>query len=192
MVQWWEPCHSEQMRRRGMEVRKARLAYGQNSSGNAVLLLDRVLLILCFLPQVSHKQGGCAPHSLLSEVGSGGKQGLRSWEGCGAVHKFIEGTYRVDIYNLCNTHTKLSAWCVCVCVCVCKLLQLCLTLCDAMDRSLVGSSVHGRSSWPREWIGASCIAGKFFTVWATKEACHIVSLSAVLLNEWIVKEGNFI
>ena len=59
-------------------MQKARLAYGQNSSGNAVLLLDRVLLILCFLPQVSHKQGGCAPHSLLSEVGSGGKQELRS------------------------------------------------------------------------------------------------------------------
>ena len=40
--------------------------------------------------------------------------------------------------------------CVCVCVCVCvyvcvcvKLLQLCWTLCDDMDRSLPGSSVHG-------------------------------------------------
>ena len=34
--------------------------------------------------------------------------------------------------------------CVCVCVCVCAMsLQLCLTLCDPMDCSLPGSSVHG-------------------------------------------------
>ena len=34
--------------------------------------------------------------------------------------------------------------CVCVCVCVCVLVaQLCLTLCDAMDCSPPGSSVHG-------------------------------------------------
>ena len=34
--------------------------------------------------------------------------------------------------------------CVCVCVCVCVYLvaQLCLTLCDPMDRSLPGSSVQ--------------------------------------------------
>ena len=34
--------------------------------------------------------------------------------------------------------------CVCVCVCVCaKSLQSCPTLCDPMDCSLPGSSVHG-------------------------------------------------
>ena len=34
--------------------------------------------------------------------------------------------------------------CVCVCVCICaKLLQLCPTLCDSMDYSPPGSSVHG-------------------------------------------------
>ena len=82
-----------------------------------------VLLILCFHPQVSHKQGGCAPNSLLSEWDA---NGLRSWEGCGAVHKFIEGTDRVDIYNLCNTHSKLSAWHVCVCVCVCVCVYVCV------------------------------------------------------------------
>ena len=26
------------------------------------------------------------------------------------------------------------------------------------------------SSWPRDWIPASCIAGRFFTIWATREA----------------------
>ena len=64
--------------------------------------------------------------------------------------------------------------------------QLCPTLCDSMDRSLPGSSVHGilqprilewiaisfsrGSSPPREWPWVSCIAGWFFTVWATREA----------------------
>ena len=54
----------------------------------------------------------------------------------------------------------------------------CLILCDPMDCSLSDSSVHGilqakilewvaisfsrRSSWPRDWTQASCIAGGFF------------------------------
>ena len=72
-----------------------------------------------------------------------------------------------------------------------KLLQSCPTLCDPMDCNLPGSSVHGilharilewvampssrGSSWPRNWTPVSCIAGKFFTVWATREA-QLVSL----------------
>ena len=32
---------------------------------------------------------------------------------------------------------------VCVCVCVCIHAQSCLTLCEPMDYSLPGSSVHG-------------------------------------------------
>ena len=58
--------------------------------------------------------------------------------------------------------------------------QLCLTLCNPMDRSLPGSSVHGilqarilewvaisfsrGSSRPRDQTWASCIAGSFFTI----------------------------
>ena len=64
--------------------------------------------------------------------------------------------------------------------------QSCLTLCDPMDCSLPGSSVHGifnarvlewvaiyfsrGSSRPRDWIPVSCIAGRRFIVWATREA----------------------
>ena len=33
--------------------------------------------------------------------------------------------------------------CVCVCVCVCFIAQSCPTLCDLMDCSPPGSSVHG-------------------------------------------------
>ena len=64
--------------------------------------------------------------------------------------------------------------------------QSCLTLCDPMDCSLPGSSVHGiprarklewvaipfsrGSSRHMDWTQVSHIAGRFFTVWATREA----------------------
>ena len=32
------------------------------------------------------------------------------------------------------------------------------------------------SSWPRGWIWVSCIAGKFFTVWANREAQDLYNL----------------
>ena len=74
-----------------------------------------------------------------------------------------------------------------MCVYVCVLVaHLCPTLCDPIDCSLPGSSVHGflqarilewvaipfsrGSTWPRDWTWVSCIAGRFFTVWATREA----------------------
>ena len=62
----------------------------------------------------------------------------------------------------------------------------CVTLRDPMDCSPQGSSIHGisqarilervaissskRSSWPRGWTCVSAIAGRFFTIWATREA----------------------
>ena len=61
--------------------------------------------------------------------------------------------------------------------------QWCLTFCDPMDWSLPGSPVHEilqarilewvaipfsrGSSRPRNWTQVSCIASKFFTIWAT-------------------------
>ena len=82
---------------------------------------------------------------------------------------------------------------VCVCVCVWererereRVAQSCLTLCNPMDYSPGGSSVHGilqarilewvaipfsrGSSRPRDRTRVSCIAGRFFTIWATREA----------------------
>ena len=63
--------------------------------------------------------------------------------------------------------------------------QSCLTLCDHMNFSLPGSSIHGifqarilewivisfsrRSSQPRDQTWVSCIAGRRFTIWATRE-----------------------
>ena len=67
--------------------------------------------------------------------------------------------------------------------------QSCLTLCNPMDCSPPGSSVHGilwarilewvaisfsrGSSQPRDRTWVSCIAGRFHTVWATSQV-HII------------------
>ena len=64
--------------------------------------------------------------------------------------------------------------------------ESCPTLYNSMDYSPPGSSVHGSlqarilewvaislsrgSSWPRDQTWVSCIAGRFFTFWATRKA----------------------
>ena len=69
--------------------------------------------------------------------------------------------------------------------------QSCPTLCDPMDCSLPGFAVHGIlqarilewvailfsrwSSRPRDRTWVSCIAGRFFTVWGTREAQMLLS-----------------
>ena len=66
-----------------------------------------------------------------------------------------------------------------------EVAQSCSTLCNPMDCSLPGSSVRGilqarvlewvaipfsrGSSLPRDWTQVSCIAGRRFTIWATRE-----------------------
>ena len=63
---------------------------------------------------------------------------------------------------------------------------MCPTPCDPIDCSPLVSSVHGisqsrilewvaipfsrRSSGPKDWTQVFCIAGRFFTIWATREA----------------------
>ena len=58
----------------------------------------------------------------------------------------------------------IHSWgvCVCVCVCVCErsITQSCPTLCDPMDFSLLGSSVHGIFQVRLlEWVVISCSGG---------------------------------
>ena len=66
-----------------------------------------------------------------------------------------------------------------------KVAQSCPTLCDPMDCTLPGSSIHGifqsrilewvaisfsrGSSRPRDWTLVSCIVGRRFTIWATRK-----------------------
>ena len=84
----------------------------------------------------------------------------------------------------------------------------CLTLCNPMDCSLSGSSVHGilwarilgwiaipfswGSSWPRDQTRVSRIAGRFFTGWVTSKAqCIYIKIIKLYIlnfikNCWIV------
>ena len=89
--------------------------------------------------------------------------------------------------------------CVCVCVCVCSVAQLCLTLCNPMECSPPGSSVHKifqarklewvailpsrRSSQPRDQTRDSCVDRCFFPL------CHLgipVLVSAVKQSESVI------
>ena len=73
-------------------------------------------------------------------------------------------------------------------LCQCLVIQSGPTLCDPMDCSPPGSSVLGilqarilewvaisfprESFWSRNQTQVSCIVGRFFTIWATREALN--------------------
>ena len=90
---------------------------------------------------------------------------------------------------------------------LCLVTQACLTLCNPMDCSPPGSSVHGilqarilegvailfsrGSSWRRDWTWVSCvfcIAGRFFTCWAIREAFLICIWSVTVVTQWDVTQ----
>ena len=89
---------------------------------------------------------------------------------------FVQKNIRIEIHLLQFSHMKVSV------------TQSCLTLCDHMDCSLPGSSVHGilqarilqyaipflgGSSQTRDWTWVSCIAGRFFTIWITMNLLNL-------------------
>ena len=88
------------------------------------------------------------------------------------------------------------------------------TLCDPVDCRPPGSSVHGilqarilecvanpfsrGSSWPRDQAWVSCIAGRFFTIWVTREAESYVFFSSHVWiwqkdhkEDWVLKNWYF-
>ena len=53
----------------------------------------------------------------------------------------------------------------------------------------VGSLSFSRgASWPRNWTGVSCIAGRFFTHWAIREAliCEVLEGWAIYRIGWLL------
>ena len=88
---------------------------------------------------------------------------------------------------------------------VSEVAQSCPTLCDPMDCSLPGSSVHGifqarvlewvsisfsrRSSWPRDRTQVSRIVGRRFTVWATREVQGLYGLVNGDFQEGLCQRG---
>ena len=110
-------------------------------------------------------------------------------------------------------HINIHMGCVYICGIDIGVTHSCPTLCDPMDCSLPGSSVHGifqarvlewvtiafsrRSSWPRD----QSIVGRCFTVWATREVCvYIYIHTHIYINEqfpgnisriWVIKSNFF-
>jgi len=106
-----------------------------------------------------------------------------------------------------NSFTELwisqELWCsTCTCIWKVKVLvtQSCPTLWDPRDCSSPWSSVSGilqarilewdaipcsrGSSRPRDWAWVSFAAGRFFTIWATREAHNVT----FILKHWILKQ----
>ena len=91
-------------------------------------------------------------------------------------------------------------------LCMSEVAQSCPTLCDPMDYSPPGSSIHrifqGRvlegvvisfsrgSSRPRDWTQVSRIAGRHFTVWATREVPCYSQLSTIGRQKKAVSESR--
>ena len=113
-----------------------------------------------------------------------------------------DGATELNYVNL-NTHMKVKV----------LVTQSCLTLCDLMDCSPPGSSVHGilqarilewvaisfsrGLSQPRDWTWVSCISGRFFTNRATRaftlkqlNTCDILVLK--LQTEKIKKSDSIV
>ena len=92
--------------------------------------------------------------------------------------------------------SPLSSFC---CGCCCLVLKSCGTLCDPMDGSPPGSSVHGISqarilewvaisfsrgpSQPRDQILISCLAGGFFTTEPPGKARPLLHISQLETNQ---------
>ena len=84
-----------------------------------------------------------------------------------------------------------------------EVAQLCPTLCNPMYCSLPHSSIRGifqarilewvaisfsrGSSQPKDQTQVSCIVGRHFTIWATREASYMQSTSCKMLG-WIKHE----
>ena len=79
----------------------------------------------------------------------------------------------------------------------CEVAQSCPTLCDPMDCSLPGSSVHGifqavvlewiaisfskGSSQPRDRTQVSCIVDRHFTVWPTGKSIYFSAKMGIIM-----------
>ena len=121
------------------------------------------------------KRDADVQNRLLDSVGEG--EGGMIWE---------NGIETCIISNLLNLNSKFSTYWLSL---FSEVTQSCLTLCVPMDCSLPGFSIPGifqarvlewvtisffrGSPWPRDWTQVSCIAGRCFTLWATREALHL-------------------
>ena len=99
-----------------------------------------------------------------------------------------KSVYHSKCYQMQIKDNSARVTCVCVCVFMLSYSVVSNSLWP-LDCSLPGSFVHvilqarvpecvailfsRESSWPRDQTWVSCIAGGFFTVWATREALRV-------------------
>ena len=123
----------------------------------------------------------CSSQSTLSFLGSSLTHGAESCEALNQTSEtqipfFLHNLFLMRLQKMSQEKESES-----------EVTQPCPTLCNPMDCSLPGSLVHGTfqaripewaaisfsrgSSQPRDWTRVSCIAGRRFTVWATREVC---------------------
>ena len=149
---------------------------------------EQILLILSLwvispggLPRERPKWPGCTfvfyvkPLLAWSWYTSIVRKGYMCWN-----HRFQNGSGRVHTQSGVYWIWPLSA------TVICTLSRL--TLCNPMEGSPLGFSVHGvfqarilewvampssrGSSWPRDWTQVFGTAGRFFTFWAAREALY--------------------
>ena len=152
------------------------------------LPLTAIYLCLLHLLSIYHWVWEYALNMLYGTVGAFWYQGvgkyLSSFKSCQTQGV----TYLLGCFCIFICHWKVKV----------KVAQLCPTLCDPMDYSHPGFSVSGilqagilewvavffsrGSARSRDWTGVSCIAGRFFTSWATREALYL-SLGLVKTEE---------
>ena len=88
-----------------------------------------------------------------------------------------------------------------ICYVLCLVAQLYVTVCDPVDRSPPGSSVHGNSPGKNTGVGCHALLqgifptqganpGRFFTIWATREAPKSVINELAFYSDCIIlKKG---
>ena len=96
-------------------------------------------------------------------------------------------------------------------MCACSVAQSCLTVCDPIDCSPSGSSVHGifqarildwvaisssrGSSWPRDqtWVsGVSYVGRQVLYHWATKEEINFLLFTSLIFWAFAYSQSNLI
>ena len=150
---------------------------------------------------------------LIHRVESPGQLQWKLWGITECRHHFLDqiqchddgdhDNYHMLNFDICQAQSPLPVSCDLFMLCL--VTQSCPNLCDPMDCSPPGFSVHGdypgkntgvashallqRSSQPRNQTTDSCIAGGFFTIWATKEV-HLLVKQALFPSTLLMKKPH--